>query len=121
MFTAGAGALKFLDPPKPSDIFLHGFLGMNVDINCSTDDPNATVSLLHTADRVNWIEKPLEPGKLVLNGQVFTLLNLAVNDGGRYNCKATNGKQTIRWPQMYGTLLLSSGELLIGQVKKVKG
>ena len=117
LFTAGAGALKFLDPPSPPNVILYGILGMNVDINCSTDDPNATVTLLHTTDYVNWIEKPLEPGKLVLNGQVFTLLNLIVSDGGKYNCKATNGKQTIQWPQMYGMMLLSSGELLIRQVK----
>ena len=84
---------------------------MNVDINCSTDDPNATVTLLYTADYVNWIEKPLEPSKLILNGQVFTLLNLAVGDGGKYNCRATNGNQTIRWPQQYGTMLLSTGKL----------
>ena len=105
-FFAGAGALKFLSQPP---FVLHGFLGMNVDINCSTDNPNATVTLLHQPSFTFWVEKPVTPNKLILNGQVFTLLNLVVGDGGSYNCKATDGIQTIRWPEFNGMMVLSSG------------
>ncbi|XP_078371752.1 hemicentin-1-like isoform X1 [Oculina patagonica] len=104
----GAGALKFLNPPA---IVLQGFLGLNIDINCTTDNPNATVSLLHTKNFVTWTERTVEPNKLILNGQVFTLLYLVVGDGGRYNCKATAGSQTIRWPMSSGYMILQSGAL----------
>ncbi|KAL9970792.1 hypothetical protein ACROYT_G023222 [Oculina patagonica] len=102
----GAGALKFLNPPP---IILHGFLGLNTDINCTTDDPNATVSLLYSKNFITWSERTVEPNKLILNGQVFTLMNLVVGDAGKYNCKATAGCQTIRWPQSYGYMVLQSG------------
>ncbi|XP_078371760.1 hemicentin-2-like [Oculina patagonica] len=104
----GAAALNFLNPPP---IILHGLLRMNKDINCSTDDPNATVSLLYTKNFITWTERTVEQNKLILNGQVFTLLNLVVGDGGRYNCKATAGNQTIRWPQSSGYMVLASGQL----------
>ena len=35
-------------------------------------------------------ERPLEVNKIVLNEQVFTVLNIMVSDGGIYSCKATN-------------------------------
>ena len=61
-----------------------------MDFNCTTDDPAATVALLHNQGRGPLTEKPLSPNKLVLDGQVFTVLNLAVNDAGRYACRATD-------------------------------
>ena len=34
--------------------------------------------------------KPLNPNKLILNGQAFALLNIAFSDAGQYACRATN-------------------------------
>lgn len=105
---AGVGALKFLSDPPFAMI---GYMGMNVDINCSTNDPNATVTLLHQASFLTWVEKTVTPNELILTGQVFKLLDLVVSDGGRYNCKATDGTDAIRWPTFKGMLVLKPGEL----------
>ena len=102
----GVDALKFLNPPPQVS---SGYLGMNFDFNCSTDDANATVKLFFAADFVNYNERTLSPEKLHLNKQVFTLLNLGVRDGGQYRCKATAGKKTIEWPSTHGLLFLSQG------------
>ena len=47
LYSVGVGALKFLqDPPQ-----LQGsHVGWSVDYNCTTDDPNATVSVLQSND-----------------------------------------------------------------------
>ena len=105
-FAVGVDALKFLNlPPQVSS----GYLAMNFDFNCSTDDANATVKLFFAADFVNYNERTLSPEKLHLNKQVFTLLNLGVRDGGQYRCKATDGKENIEWPSTHGLLFLSQG------------
>ncbi|KAJ7377513.1 hypothetical protein OS493_028496 [Desmophyllum pertusum] len=104
----GVGALKFLSYPPFAMI---GYMGMNADINCSTNDPNATVTLLHQASFTTWVEKTVTPNELILTGQVFKLLSLVVSDGGRYNCKATDGTNTIRWPTYKGMLVLKPGSL----------
>ena len=106
--SAGVGALKFLSPPIPA---LPALLGFNLVINCTTDEPNATVKLLHQPTFTNWIERVVTPNKLILRGQVFTLLNVIVSDGGRYNCEATYKSQTIRWPTVYGMAVISQGKL----------
>ncbi|CAH3045161.1 unnamed protein product [Pocillopora meandrina] len=106
-FAVGVDPLKFLNPPPQVS---SGYLGMNFDFNCSTDDANATVKLLFAADFVNYNERTLSPEKLHLNKQVFTLLNLGVRDGGQYRCKATDGKKTIKWPITHGLLFLSQGK-----------
>ena len=105
-FAVGVYPLKFFNPPPQVS---SGYLGMNFDFNCSTDDANATVKLLFAADFVNYNERTLSPEKLHLNKQVFTLLNLGVKDGGQYRCKATDGKKTIEWPSTHGLLFLSQG------------
>ena len=105
-FAVGVDPLKFLNPPPQVS---SGYLGMNFDFNCSTDDANATVKLFFAADFVNYNERTLSPEKLHLNKQVFTLLNLGVRDGGQYRCKATDGKKTIEWPSTHGLLFLSQG------------
>ena len=105
-FAIGVDPLKFLNPPPQVS---SGYLGMNFDFNCSTDDANATVKLFFAADFVNYNERTLSPEKLHLNKQVFTLLNLGVKDGGQYRCKATAGKKTIEWPSTHGLLFLSQG------------
>ncbi|XP_022807789.1 vascular endothelial growth factor receptor 2-like [Stylophora pistillata] len=103
----GVDALKFLNP---SSQILSGFLGMNIDINCSTDDTNATVQLLHSQSFGPFTERTLSPEKLHKNKQVFTLLNLSVKDAGQYRCKATDGQQTIEWANS-GYLFLTPGIL----------
>ena len=93
--TAGVKALRFLkDPPQ----FAISYVGMNLDLNCTTDDPNATTSLLYAASFGGvWAEKLVKPNQLDLMGQVFTLLNLVLLDGGSYACKATDQSgQTIQ-------------------------
>ena len=72
-FAVGVYPLKFFNPPPQVS---SGYLGMNFDFNCSTDDANATVKLFFAADFVNYNERTLSPEKLHLNKQVFTLLNL---------------------------------------------
>ena len=100
-------ALAFLKKPP---IFLRSFLGLNLKINCSTDDPNATVSLFH---RKNLFDTPVErtpsPNRVSKIGQVFYILNLIVHDAGVYTCKANNGIQSIKWPDNTGMTFLNSG------------
>ena len=112
-FSAGTGALTFLSPPVP---VLHALLGMNMDINCTTDEPSATVKLLHQPRFTYWVERPVTPNKLLLRGQVFTLLNVIVSDGGRYNCEATYKNQTIRWPVTFGMAVIRQGELSTSRI-----
>lgn len=80
--SVGTGALHFIGN-SPSFILRHS--GLSASIDCTTDDPNATVTLLHSG-----VERPLRENKIVLNEQVFTVLNLTVSDGGIYKCKATS-------------------------------
>ena len=104
----GVGAFRFLNGAKK---ILSGHFGLNMVFNCSTDDPNATVSLLFSNNfGFSWTEKTVTANKLTKEGQVFTLLNLIVSDAGSYACKATNQSgQTIQWPSLTGMLLIGSG------------
>ena len=96
LFSVGVGALKFLQDP-PSIQGSH--VGWSVDYNCTTDDPNATVSLLQSSDfGFSYNVMPVTPNKLLLRKQVFTIVNLILSDGGNYKCKATDQSgQTIEW------------------------
>ena len=94
-FSTGVGALTFVSPTPP---VLLAYLSLNMDINCTTDEPSATVKLLHQPTFTNWVERAVKPSKLILTGQVFTLLNVIVSDGGRYKCEATYKNETIEWP-----------------------
>ena len=79
-------ALRFLDPPPP---IATGHFGWNMDFNCTTDDPDATVSLLHPKYFGHpWTERAVTPNKIVLKGQTFTVLKLIKDDAGNYKCKA---------------------------------
>ena len=94
--SVGVGALKFLqDPPQ----LQASHVGWSVDYNCTTDDPNATVSLLHSTDfGFSYNVLQVSPNKLLLRKQVFTIVNLIISDGGNYKCKATDQSgQTIQW------------------------
>ena len=95
----GTQTLKFLNRPAPPILSAH--VGTHVDFNCTTDDPNATVTLLFTDDfGSTWRVKTLVPDRLVLKEQVFTLMNVVLRDGGSYACNATDQSgQTMQWPQ----------------------
>ena len=70
-----------------------------MDYNCTTDDPNATVSLLQSKDfEISYNVFPVTPNKLLLREQVFSIVNLVLSDGAYYKCKATDQSgQTIEW------------------------
>lgn len=92
---------------------LYGYMGQNLEINCSTNDENATVSLLHRRHPfADFTKQKLEPNRLSMKGQVFTLWNLDLRDGGRYSCEATDkANNSIRWPDGKGYLILDRGKL----------
>lgn len=94
-------------------IILHGYMGQNLVINCSTNDKNATVTLLHRRhSNVAFTERKPEANKLSMKGQVFTLLNLDLREVGEYSCKADDkANNSIRWPVNTGYLLLSRGKV----------
>ena len=96
LFSVGVRALKFLQDP-PSIQASH--VGLSVDYNCTTDDPNATVLLLKSTDfGFSYNVISVSPNKLLLREQVFTIVNLIISDGGQYKCKATDQSgQTIQW------------------------
>ena len=96
LLSVGVGALKFLqDPPQ----LQASHVGWSVDYNCTTDDPNATVSLLQSKDfGFSYNVFSVTPNKLLLTEQVFSIVNLVLLDGGYYKCKATDQSgQTIEW------------------------
>ena len=96
LFSVGVGALKFLQDP-PSIQASH--VGLSVDYNCTTDDPNAKVSLLQSKDfAFIYNVFPVTPNRLLLREQVFTIVNLVLSDEGNYKCKATDlSGRTIVW------------------------
>ena len=96
LFSVGVGALKFLRGPTRTQT---SHVGWRADYNCTTDDPNATVSLLYSGDLgLPFNVIPVTPNKLLLRKQVFTLVKLILWDGGYYKCKATDESgQTIEW------------------------
>ena len=102
--------LAFLAQPKT---ILLGYLGQNLQINCSTNDENATVSLLHKRHSLTAFSKRKpEANKLLIQGEVFTLLNLDLRDGGMYSCEARDqANNRIRWPRGTGYLIFSQGKL----------
>ena len=104
------GALKFLqDPPQ----LQASHVGWSVDYNCTTDDPNATVSLLQSKNfGISYNVFPVSPNKLLLRKQVFTIVNLILSDGGQYKCKATDQSgQTIEWKS--GSMLFVQAGLYV--------
>ena len=109
--------LLFLTVPlafvkKPQNI-LKGYLGQTILINCSTNDQDATVSLLYRRHPfVAFVELELEEKKLLKKGQAFELLNVGLRDSGFYACEAKNeANDKIRWPPGTGYLILNEGEV----------
>ena len=96
LLSVGVVALKFLQGPPQLQA---SHVGWSIDYNCTTDDPNATVSLLQSKDfGISYNVFPVTPNKLLLREQVFTIVNLILSDGGQYKCRATNQSgQTIEW------------------------
>ena len=96
LLSVGVGALKFLQDPPPIQA---SHVGWSVDYNCTTDDPNATVSLLQSRDfEISYNVFPVTPNRLLLSKQVFTIVHITLSDGGQYKCKATDQSgQTIQW------------------------
>ena len=107
LLSVGVGALKFLQGPPQLQA---SHVGWSVDYNCTTDDPNATVSLLQSKDfGFTYNVFPVTPNKLLLREQVFTIVNLVLADGGDYKCKAMDQSgQTIEWDSG-STLYVLSG------------
>ena len=106
---AGVRALRFLSPPPP---IATGHFGLNMDFNCTTDDPDATASLLHQKQFGSpWIERAVAPNKIILKGQTFTVLDLIKNDAGNYKCKA---RDKLGYTKESGMtfFLISSGALM---------
>ena len=87
---------------------------MDVNFNCTTGDPNATVSLFYSNNfGATWSERRIKSNRLVLRGQVFTLSHVILADNGMYACKATDQSgQTIQWPPQTGMLFVTLGELM---------
>ncbi|XP_015748326.1 PREDICTED: hemicentin-1-like isoform X3 [Acropora digitifera] len=100
--TSGRGGLKFIGK---LDVYASSYLGQSMDFNCTTDDPAATVTLLHNQGFGPLTGRPLTPNKLIRDGQVFTVLNIAVSDGGQYACRATDQSgTTITSSRLYRVL-----------------
>ena len=88
-------SLAFLvKPPR----VIQGYLGQSVEINCATNDDDAAVSLLRKPHPFSsYKERKPKANKLSKKRQVFTILNLEIEDAGIYSCRATNRKnQTIQ-------------------------
>ena len=104
-----AEPLSFLVKP---DVILHGYQAHSLTLNCSTSDRNATVSLYHRHHPLApFRERKIDAKKVLLKGQVFTLLNLSLKDQGTYACEAkTEENESIRWPSTRGYLIVSQGK-----------
>ena len=74
---------------------IHRPFSSNAVINCNTNDASAIVTLekLHPQKPSN---VPVEEGKITRNGSVFTIYNIIVHDGGKYQCVAEKNGQVIK-------------------------
>lgn len=61
--------------------------GEDVLINCKTNDASATVTfkVIHNDYPSN---NPQKPGKITQSGTTFTIHDIALRDGGKYQCVA---------------------------------
>ena len=87
---------------------LVGISGDPLDFDCKTSDASAKVTL--------WKRKELgvvtnipEGNRVKLNGQVFSIYNLTLSDGGLFYCKASDSNgQKIQ--EDIGLLFISQGK-----------
>ena len=109
MYCYFSESLAFLSTPPQ---VIRGRLGKEVVIDCSTNDNEATVSLLRKPHPFAH-SRELKPkaNKLTKERQVFTVLNIDIGDAGIYSCAATNkANQTIQWPRLTGYFVFLSQE-----------
>jgi len=119
LFSFRIEPFTFSDRPP---VILHGRLGKNLVINCSTDDEAAAVSLLQssTPPFLSFTERRPAAYKVLKRGQVFVILNLQINDAGRYSCVSTNkANQTIQWPPGAGFFVIILGKLKKEILKRI--
>jgi len=72
------------------------------------------VSLLHssTPSFLSFTERRPAVYKVLKRGQLFIILNLQINDAGKYSCVATNkANQIIQWPPGAGFFVIRRGKL----------
>lgn len=105
---------KFLR--KPKQYYVYGF-DSNFEMDCTTNDPNATTTLYFRSSSAKWVQRTLEKGKLGKYGHVYTVIDVGTNDAGQYQCRATNALgDTIKWPDNAARVLVRD----IGLVPPVK-
>ncbi|XP_048589456.1 platelet-derived growth factor receptor alpha isoform X2 [Nematostella vectensis] len=79
---------KFLVTPLP---FATVAFGANYEMDCRTNDKNATTSLFFRKNPTfPSKEKYTEPKKLIKVGDIYSIIYFGVNDFGAYQCRATN-------------------------------
>jgi len=81
-------------------------------INCSTNDPTADVKLLQTQGQSQVLVDAMtvKSGRLTRNGQAFIIDKVKSEDGGKYQCVASNTRD--------GEIELTLG-LLIVNIRKL--
>ena len=109
MYYCFSESLAFLS--KPPQV-IRGRLGQDAVIDCSTNDNEATVSLLRKPHPfAHSTELKPKANKLSKERKVFRILNIDIGDAGIYSCAATNkANQTIQWPRLTGYFVFLSQE-----------
>lgn len=109
MYCYFSESLAFLS--KPPQV-IRGRLGQDVVIDCSTNDNEATVSLLRKPHPfAHSTELKPNANKLSKERKVFRILNIDIGDAGIYSCAATDkANQTIQWPRLTGYFVFLSQE-----------
>jgi len=65
---------------------------VNYSIDCRTDDPNASTTLLFGSHQLPIPQELPVGGKVSLSKQVYTIHGLVLKDSGTYFCKATSSQ-----------------------------
>ena len=78
------GGLKFIGK---LDAYATAYLGFSMDFNCTTDELTASVALLHNQGFGPLTEKPLNPNKVILDGQVLACVaSVSVGFPRKFRC-----------------------------------